>query len=214
MRTPWKSAVTGAVSVMMVTLTLTAVTGDAAAQQQSQQQMTTRLRGVITAVTADRLEIRTRDGKEVPVAVTAGTRVASIELTGLDAIKPDSYIGTAAAPQPDGTLKALEVHVFPPAMRGAGDGSRPWDLQPNSVMTNGAIGSIVGTDGRVVTVKYQNGEKKVVIPPDVPVVNIVPADPSLFVTGAKVVVQAAKGNDGTLSALSVSVGKDGITPPM
>lgn len=193
-------------------LALALVGGSAAAL--AQQAGMSRVRGTVAEVDGGSLDIRTRDGKDVKVAVTRETRVAAIELTTLDAIKPDSYIGTAAAPQPDGTLRALEVHIFPAAMRGAGEGSRPWDLTPNSTMTNGAIGSIVGTSGRTVTVKYPNGEKTVVIPPDVPIVNIVPADQSLLVKGAKVVVLAAKEADGTLAARSVSVGTNGAAPPM
>ncbi len=99
-------------------------------------------------------------------------------------------------------------------MRGAGEGTRPWDLTPNSTMTNGAVGSIVGSDGRTLTVKYQNGEKKVFVPADVPIVSIVPADRSLLKAGVKAVLLATKNADGSLVARSVSVGTNGAAPPM
>ena len=173
-----------------------------------------RIRGAITAVTSDGIEVKTRDGKDVAVKLSADTKVASVVLTDLSAIKPDSYIGTAAAPQPDGTLKALEVHIFPASMRGAGEGTRPWDSGKDTSMTNGAVGSIVGSDGRTLTVKYKNGEKKVFVPADVPVVSIEPGDRSLIASGAKLVILATKADDGSLTALSVSVGANGIAPPM
>ncbi|MEI1248590.1 hypothetical protein [Rhizobium aouanii] len=173
-----------------------------------------RVRGAITEVTKDAIHVKARDGKDIAVKLSAGTMFISVALTDLSAIKPDSYIGTAAAPQPDGTLKALEVHIFPASMRGVGEGSRPWDGAKDSSMTNGAVGSILGTDGRTLTVKYKNGEKKVFVPADVPVVSLEPGDRSLLATGAKLVLFATKAEDGSLTAVSVSVGANGIAPPM
>ncbi|WEX79404.1 hypothetical protein PYH37_006306 (plasmid) [Sinorhizobium numidicum] len=173
-----------------------------------------RVRGAITEVTEDAIHIKARDGKDIAVKLSGGTMVISVALTDLSAIKPDSYIGTAAAPQPDGTLKALEVHIFPASMRGVGEGSRPWDGAKDSSMTNGAVGSILGTDGRTLTVKYKNGEKKVFVPADVPIVSLEPGDRSLLATGAKLVLLATKAEDGSLTAMSISVGASGIAPPM
>ncbi|MBY5737684.1 hypothetical protein [Rhizobium leguminosarum] len=173
-----------------------------------------RVRGAITEVTADAIHVKARDGKDIAVKLSAGTMFISVALTDLSAIKPDSYIGTAAAPQPDGTLKALEVHIFPASMRGVGEGSRPWDGAKDSSMTNGAVGSILGTDGRTLAVKYKNGEKKVFVPADVPIVSLEPGDRSLLATGGKVVLFATKSEDGSLTAVSVSVGANGIAPPM
>ncbi|MQT11454.1 hypothetical protein F0357_01940 [Rhizobiales bacterium Sp-1] len=206
MMNAFKLALSGAVIAMTI------AGGTMAAS--AEQAIPSRVRGTITAVSPDSLEVHTRDGKDVQVALTKETSVAAIELTTLDAIKPDSYIGTAAAPQPDGSLKALEVHIFPASMRGAGEGTRPWDLTPNSTMTNGAVGSIVGSDGRTLTVKYQNGEKKVFVPADVPIVSIVPADRTLLKAGVKAVLLATKNADGSLVARSVSVGTNGAAPPM
>jgi hypothetical protein len=173
-----------------------------------------RVRGAITEVTEDSIHVKARDGKDIAVKLSAGTMFISVALTDLSAIKPDSYIGTAAAPQPDGTLKALEVHIFPASMRGVGEGSRPWDGAKDSSMTNGAVGSILGTDGRTLSVKYKNGEKKVFVPADVPVVSLEPGDRSLLATGVKLVLFATKAEDGSLTAVSISVGANGIAPPM
>ncbi len=173
-----------------------------------------RVRGAITEVTEDAIHVKARDGKDITVKLSTGTMFISVALTDLSAIKPDSYIGTAAAPQPDGTLKALEVHIFPASMRGVGEGSRPWDGAKDSSMTNGAVGSILGTDGRTLTVKYENSEKKVFVPADVPIVSLEPADRSLLATGAKLVLLATKAEDGSLTAMSISVGANGIAPPM
>ncbi|PDS41185.1 hypothetical protein CO662_22905 [Rhizobium anhuiense] len=173
-----------------------------------------RIRGTLIEMSADHMKIHARDGNDIEVGLSKDAPIFGVALTDLSAIKPDSYIGTAAAPQSDGTLKALEVHVFPSSMRGAGEGSRPWDLTPNSTMTNGAVGSILGTEGRTLTVKYKDGEKKVVVPADVPIVSLEPGDTSLLMTGAKVLVLAARGKDGSQTAVFIGVGKNGITPPM
>jgi hypothetical protein len=147
--------------------------------------------------------------------VPANVRTTYVITAKLSDIQPNSYIGTAAAPQPDGTLKALEVHVFPPSMRGSGEGFRPYDLEGGgSTMTNGTVGSLVGTSGRVATVKYGNEEKKVLIPDDVPVVSFEPTDRSALKPGAKVIINGQRSPDGTVTAASINIGKDGLTPPM
>ena len=173
-----------------------------------------RLRGAIDAVGPDFLDVTTRSGSKVHMQLPGTARVVAVVSAKLSDIAPDSYIGTAAAPQPDGSLKALEVHIFPPSMRGAGEGSRPWDLGGGSTMTNGTVGSLVGTSGRTATVRYGDGEKKVVIPDDVPIVTFDPSDRTALKPGAKVVVNGQRAADGSLTVASVSVGKDGLAPPM
>lgn len=173
-----------------------------------------RLRGAIDAVGPDFLDVTTRSGSKVHMQLPGTARVVAVVSAKLSDIAPDSYIGTAAAPQPDGSLKALEVHIFPPSMRGAGEGSRPWDLEGGSTMTNGTVGSLVGTSGRTATVRYGDGEKKVVIPDDVPIVTFDPSDRTALKPGAKVVVNGQRTADGSLTVASVSVGKDGLAPPM
>jgi hypothetical protein len=171
------------------------------------------VRGTITSVGDGALKIKTAGG-DVEVALAADTAVRGISLAKVSEIQPGRYIGTTAVPLADGTLKALEVHVFPPEMAGTGDGHRPWDLTPNSTMTNGAVGDLVDTNGRTITVKYKTGEKKVVVPDTVPVVDIEPGNRSLLVPGTQVVLFAKKNPDGTLTAQAISAGKNGVKPPM
>ncbi|MDB5989031.1 MAG: hypothetical protein JWQ10_434 [Herbaspirillum sp.] len=172
------------------------------------------IRGAIVSVTGENLVVKPNHGADQTVMLDKNTRVAAISLAKIEDIKPGSYIGAAAIPQPDGSQKALEVHVFPPAMAGTGDGHRPFDLTPNSTMTNGSVGDVVVSNGRTLTVNYKGGEKKILVPEDVPIVNIEAGDRSMLVAGAKVVLRASKNPDGSMTAQSVNVGKNGVTPPM
>jgi hypothetical protein len=181
---------------------------------QAQNAAPTGVRGTVTSLSGDLLKVHTRDGKDVDVKLAADTPIRGVTLANVSDIKPDSYVGTAAIPQADGTLKALEVHVFPASMRGSGEGHRPWDLGSNSTMTNGTVGSLVVSNGRTITVKYKDGEKKIVIPQDVPIVSLQPGDRALLVPGAKVVLFAHKEADGSMTANFISAGEHGVTPPM
>jgi RNase P/RNase MRP subunit p29 len=172
------------------------------------------IRGAIVSVTGENLVVKPNHGADQTVMLDKNTRVAAISLAKIEDIKPGSYIGAAAIPQPDGSQKALEVHVFPPALAGTGDGHRPFDLTPNSTMTNGSVGDVVVSNGRTLTVNYKGGEKKILVPEDVPIVNIEAGDRSMLVAGAKVVLRASKNPDGSMTAQSVNVGKNGVTPPM
>ncbi|EEA03226.1 conserved hypothetical protein [Burkholderia sp. H160] len=174
----------------------------------------TGVRGTVTSLSGDLLKVHTRDGQDVDVKLAADTPIRGVTLANVTDIKPDSYVGTAAIPQSDGTLKALEVHVFPPSMRGMGEGHRPWDLGANSTMTNGTVGSLVVSNGRTITVKYKDGEKKIVIPQDVPIVSLEPGSRALLTPGAKVVLFAHKDADGSMAANFISAGEHGVTPPM
>lgn len=174
----------------------------------------TRVRGAITAIEGDSLKVHSNKGEDLQVNLTQDTQVRGVTLAQVSEIKPGSYIGSAAVPQADGTLKALEVHVFPPQMAGTGDGHRAFDLGKDSTMTNGSVGDLVTSNGRTITVNYKGGQKKIVIPDDVPIVNLVPGDRSLLKPGVKVVLQAQPGADGALNALSISAGENGVTPPM
>ena len=174
----------------------------------------TRIRGTIEAVAGDGLTVKTNQGEDLAVTMNADTAVHAITLAKIADIQPGRYVGATAVPQADGTLKALEVHVFPPEMAGAGDGHRPWDLAPNSSMTNGVVGELLTSNGRMITIKYKDGEQRVVIPDDMPVVNIEAGDRSLLTPGVHVMIFAVKNDDGTFIARSISAGKDGIKPPM
>ncbi len=173
-----------------------------------------RIRGTIGSVSANTLTLDTRDGQKVEMKLTPDTKFASVTQAQIGDIQPDSYVGVTAAPEANGTLRAMEVHVFDPRMRGVGDGHRPWDLSANSTMTNGAVGALQGTSGRTMQVKYKGGEKEITVPEDVPIVAIAPADASIVKPGAHAIGFARKDADGTLTAASVLVGENGATPPM
>ena len=150
------------------------------------------------------------------VRMTDNVAVFAITKTAMSEIKEGSYIGVTAMPEPDGTQKAVAVHIFPENQRGAAEGFRPWDQRPNSTMTNATVAQTVkGTEGQNILVKYKDGEKKVVVPPDTPIVTFVAGDKSELKAGAKIIIfGAVKKEDGTLEANRVNVGRDGITPPM
>ncbi len=174
----------------------------------------TRYRGTIEKVDGTTVTIKPRTGEAIAVTTAPDLKVLSASTGRLDDVKPDSYIGTAAIPQPDGTQKALQVTVFSSSLRGTADGHYPWDLGSNSTMTNGAIGSLSGTEGRTMLVKYQGGEKKVIVPEDVPVTLVDPGEKSLIVAGAKVVAFTKAGPDGKLNAAVLIVGRNGAVPSM
>ena len=182
----------------------------------AQQTPMTRIRGTIESVDGNTLAIKTREGTDVKVNMTDNVAVFAVVKTELSQIKEGSYIGVSAMPQPDGTQKAFAVHIFPENQRGAAEGFRPWDARANSTMTNATVAETVkGTDGQNITVKYKDGEKKVVVPPDTPIVTFIASDKSEVKPGAKLIIfGAAKKEDGTLEANRVNVGRDGITPPM
>jgi hypothetical protein len=182
----------------------------------AQQPPPVRIRGTIESVDGAMLMIKSREGTDMKVRVTDNVAVFGVAKTEMSEIKPGSYIGVSAMPEPDGTQKALAVHIFPETQRGAAEGFRPWDLRPNSTMTNATVAETVkGTDGQNILVKYKDGEKKVVVPPDTPIVTFVAGDKSELKPGAKIIIfGAVKKDDGTLEANRVNVGRDGITPPM
>jgi hypothetical protein len=187
-----------------------------ASSGRAQQPQPVRIRGTIEAVDGNVLGIKTREGADVKVRMTDNVAVFAVVKTSLSEIKEGSYIGVTAMPQPDGVQKAIAVHIFPENQRGAAEGFRPWDARANSTMTNATVAETVkGTDGQNITVKYKDGEKKVVVPPETPIVTFVASDKSEVKPGAKLIIfGAVKKDDGMLEANRVNVGRDGITPPM
>lgn len=173
-----------------------------------------RIRGTIAAVEGQTVTIKPRLGAPVQVKLGEAVRVATANTAKIGDIQPDSYIGTAATPQADGTLKALEVAVFAPSMRGTGDGHYPWDLEKENTMTNGAVGALSGTTGRTITVVYKGGEKTITVPEDVPVVSIAPGDVGTIRPGARVVAFTRAEAGGTAVADRMIVGENGTVPPM
>jgi len=188
----------------------------AVALAEAQQPPPVRIRGVIEAIDGPVLAIKSREGTDMKVRMTDNVAVFGVVKTSLAEIKAGSYIGVTAMPEPDGTQKAIAVHIFPENQRGAAEGFRPWDLRAGSTMTNATVAETVkGTDGQTIMVKYKDGEKKVVVPPETPIVTFVAGDKSELKPGGKIIIfGAVKKDDGMLEANRVNVGRDGITPPM
>jgi len=175
-----------------------------------------RVRGEIVAVDGPVMLVKSRDGAELKIRMPDNVSVAGIVPINIADIKPNSYIGVSAMPQPDGSQRALHVHIFPEAMRGVAEGHFPWDVQPQSTMTNATVmDTVAGVDGQTVTVKYKDGEKKIIVPKDAPIVTYVPGSTADLKPGAKIfIIAAVPQPDGTYTAARVNVGKDGLTPPM
>jgi hypothetical protein len=175
----------------------------------------TRVRGEIEAVDGDTLAVKSRGGEDVKLHMTPDIRIVGITKIALSDIKVGSFIGATTVPGADGMPTAVEVHMFPENMRGTGEGSRPYDLKPNSTMTNATVSeSVVSNDGHTLLVKYKDGEKKVLVTPETPVVTYVPAGKSDLKAGAKVIAFMKQLPDGSFETNRVSVGRDGLTPPM
>jgi hypothetical protein len=199
---------------LLASLAVVSVLASSAWAQQSPTP--TRIRGTIESLDGSMLSIKTREGTDVKVKMTDDLKVIGIAKTSLSEIKPGSYIGVSAMPQPDGSQKAFAIHIFPEAMRGAAEGHRPWDQRPNSTMTNATVAQTVASvDGQVIEVKYKDGEKKVVVPPDAAIVAFADGEKSEIKPGAKIIIFGAKKlDDGSLETNRIGVGRDGITPPM
>jgi len=187
----------------------------AAAPTVSAQDAPVRVRGTIERVEGDIYIVKARSGVEVKVKLPDNVMVVALTKATLADIKQGSYVGVSGMPQPDGSQKALEVHIFPEAMRGTGEGHRPWDLRPSSTMTNGAVEQTsAAANGQVLTLKYKDGEKKILVPADTPIVTYVTGEVSELKPGAPIFISAAtKQPDGTLKTPRVNVGR-GVAPPM
>jgi hypothetical protein len=174
-----------------------------------------RVRGTIEKVEGDVLSVKSRGGEDVKLHMAGDMRVVGIVKISLADIKLGSFIGTTTVPGPDGRQNAVEVHVFPEDMRGTGEGSRPYDLRPNSTMTNATVAEqVAGNDGQNLLIKYKDGEKKVVVGPDTPVVTYVPGNRNELKPGDKIIAFVKQLPDGSFETNRISVGRDGLTPPM
>jgi hypothetical protein len=176
------------------------------------------LRGIIERVAPDResLDVKTRDGAEKTLRLPRDAKVARVAAASLADIKPGVYVGVAALPSGDGgALKALEVHIFPEAMRGVGEGFRPFDLAPGSTMTNGNVNARVDeVDGPQIVVAYKGGEQTIVIDKSTPIVAIGPGSLGDLMVGAAIVARGDVGEGGSYEARRIVVGVGGVTPPM
>jgi outer membrane lipoprotein SlyB len=175
-----------------------------------------RVRGTLEKMDGNNLTIAMKSGKETNVMAKDGAPVIAVTRGSMSDIKSNTFVGITAIPQPDGTQKAVEVHVFEESLRGTGEGHYPWDLMPNSTMTNGAVAQQVEkVEGNTLQVKYKDGEKTIVVPKDAEVVNLLAGSKADLKTGAHVFVPRwEKQSDGTWQAAVIVVGRDGITPPM
>jgi hypothetical protein len=177
------------------------------------------VRGSIERVEGQTFVIKSREGAELKVVLADNALIVAIVKASISDIKPGSFVGVTGMPQADGSQKAIEVHIFPEAMRGTGEGHYPWDLGPQRTMTNASVVSIEQTvtevNGRVLSMKYKDGEKKIIVRANVPIVSYVPSDKSELKPGVQIFISAAKRlADGTLQAPRINFGKDGLTPPM
>ena len=179
-------------------------------------QETMRVRGAIERIDGSTLYVKTRDGADLKIALADKPVFTAIIPATLADLKPGTYVGSAAMPGPDGSLSAVEVHIFPEAMRGTGEGHRPWDGGAQATMTNANVETAVaGVDGQMLTLKYKDGEKKLLVTPKTAIVSFAPGDRAEVKAGTKIFIAAAqKQPDGSLLATRISYGRDGLTPPM
>ena len=177
---------------------------------------TVRVRGTIQSVDGSTLDVKARDGADVKVKLADNAVIRTVTGKTVADVKQGLFVGITAMPQPDGTQKAVEIHIFPEAARGTGEGHRPWDLMPGSTMTNANVDSEVAiTDGKKLVLKYKDGDKTFVVPDNVKVVMFAPGATADIKPGAKIfIVGAKKLPDGTLEAPAITVGTNGVDPPM
>ncbi|HEY2591837.1 MAG TPA: hypothetical protein VGI35_09625 [Steroidobacteraceae bacterium] len=171
-------------------------------------------RGTVEALNGDTLTLATEGGKTETIQLAPKWNVTVLKPVDIDAIKPGSFIGTAEMPQRNGTGRSLEVHVFPPGVK-AGEGHYAWDLRKGSMMTNGTVGQVKSVrSGRELTVTYPHGERRIVVPKSVPIVEFTNGERSLVKPGIPAFLIVAKAPDGALSSMGVAIGENGAKPPM
>jgi hypothetical protein len=177
-------------------------------------QETVRIRGTIERVEGPVYVVKNRDGAELKLTVTDNPLFVAIAPSTMADIKPGMFVGSAGMMQPDGTQKAIEVHIFPESMRGTGEGHYDWDLKPNTKMTNANVEqTVAGVDGQILSVKYKDGEKKLLVTPETVVVTYVPGKKDELTPGTKIFVAAAKKQpDGTLQTPRITYGRNGAGP--
>jgi hypothetical protein len=196
-------------AALLLCLTLGALPGVA----QTPEAMS--VRGVVVSLDGAVLTVKTRQGADVPIKLVDNPRVVAVVKASIADIKPGAYIGASSVPREGSTSRALEIHILPEAARGAGEGDYPWDLAPGSSMTNGTVGNPVeSVDGTTVTVSYKGDERKITILPDTSIVTYAPAEKSDIKAGIPVFLLARKQADDGWMAATVTVGKNGVAPPM
>jgi hypothetical protein len=170
-----------------------------------------RVRGTIESVEGSMLSVKDRSGMPLKIKVADNAPVNAVVKAAYSDIKVNSYIAVTATPQPDGSQRAAAILIFPEALRGIAEGHRPWDLSPNSTMTNGTVDTVTSVEGQTLLLKYKGGEQKVVVPADAEIVTFARAGVADLKPGAKIFVVAAKKlPDGTLEAPNVAFGDYGV----
>jgi len=186
-----------------------------AAAQNTPQGTPMRIRGTVEKLDGQNLTVKSREGPELTIALAPNFTVSAVVKKSLTDIKAGDFVGVASMKGTDGKLHALEVLIFPEAMRGTGEGERPWDLTPGSLMTNATVSGITGApQGQTLKVTYKGGESEIVVAPNTPIVTFAPGDASLLKPGAAIITVASKQPDGSLTASRVTAEKDGVKPPM
>ncbi|HEV2615694.1 MAG TPA: hypothetical protein VGU63_03680 [Candidatus Acidoferrales bacterium] len=200
-----KSAASATAFLLMSSIAIAQQTSDAV-----------RVRGTIESKDHQTLNVKARSGETLKVKLADNAPVRAVVKAPLSDIQPGSFVGITAMPQPDGTQKAVEIHVFPEAMRGTGEGHRPWDLMPNSTMTNATVATeVASNNGKTLVLKYRDGQKTFEVPPNVTVVTFAPASDADLKPGEKVFsATASKLPDGTIVASNITVGRNSLNPPM
>jgi hypothetical protein len=175
-------------------------------------QTTQRVRGTITAFEGDVLSIKTREGTDIKVELTGKASVATAKALTLADLKQGDYVGATTKERADGVLVAVEVHTLP---RSVGEGHRPWDLEPGTMMTNASIAAMVqAAGGQQLTLQYKDGSKKILVPPGTPIATTTPADRTFLKPGEYVFMSVNVGTDGKLtSSARIQVSRDGVRPP-
>ena len=176
----------------------------------------TRIRGTVEKLDGQNLMVKSRDGQTLTIVLAPNFTVRGMVAKTVADIKPGDFVASTSVKGPDGKLRAIEVHILPESLRGvAREGQFPWDLVPDSLMTNATAAQITSApQGQVIKVTYKDGEAEVTVPSGIPIVGYVQGDPSLLKPGAAVFVIAQKKPDGSLTASSVTAEKDGVKPPM
>jgi len=182
-----------------------------------------RVRGTIDQIEGSMMTVKSREGDTLKVKLADDGKVVALVKASMADIKPNSYVGSTAMPQPDGSWKAIEVHIFPEEMRGTGEGDRPYDYKPQSTMTNGTVnsvgkstvgGTVVSEEGTTLTLGYKDGSKKIDVTPETVIVSYMPGSREELKPGARIYIPAAtRQADGTLMTARINVGR-GVTPPM
>jgi hypothetical protein len=174
-----------------------------------------RVRATIEKVDGSTLSVKTRDGEDLKITLADKPLFVAIVPATLADLKPGSFVGSGATPGPDGSLVAMEVHIFTEAMRGTGEGHRPMEGPNQATMTNANVDtSVAAVDGQMLTLKYKDGEKKLLVTPKTAIVAYAPGDRTELKPGIKIIAVAQKQADGSLQATRISYGRDGLTPPM